>query len=70
MVERSSLCRGVAFVRVGWVMRAQTPAGRITVTAADIAPGGGYPSIQGNAKLAAAEWAAMASFVGRLPTSP
>ena len=48
----------------------QGVAGRITATAADIAPGGGYPSIQGNAKLAAAEWTAIASFVDRLPASP
>jgi hypothetical protein len=40
-------------------------AGRITVTADDIAKGGGYPSIQGNARLAAAEWAAMSDFFDR-----
>jgi hypothetical protein len=39
-------------------------AGRIAVTAADIAPGGGYPSVQGEAQLAAAEWAALSSFLG------
>ena len=38
-------------------------AGRIAVTAADVAPGGGYPTIQGNARLAAAEWGAMSHFL-------
>src|SRR5262249_19723675 len=41
-------------------------AGRIAVTAADIAPGGGYPSIQGDARLAAAEWVVISRFL----TSP
>jgi hypothetical protein len=38
-------------------------AGRIAVTPADVAPGGGYPSIQGNAELAAAEWAVISHFL-------
>jgi hypothetical protein len=38
-------------------------AGRIPVTAADIAPGGGYPSVQGNTELAAAEWTAILPFL-------
>jgi hypothetical protein len=40
-------------------------AGRIAVTPADVAPGGGYPSIQGNAELAAAEWAVISRFLTR-----
>jgi hypothetical protein len=38
-------------------------AERIAVTAADVAPGGGYPTIQGNAELAAAEWAVLSRFL-------
>jgi hypothetical protein len=38
-------------------------AGRIAVTAADVAQGGGYPTIQGNAELAAAEWAVLSHFL-------
>ena len=40
-------------------------AGRIAVTAVDIAKGGGYPSIQGDAELAAAEWTAMSGILAR-----
>jgi hypothetical protein len=40
---------------------------RIAVTAADLALGGSYMTVAGNAQLAAAEWKAMAGFIDRFP---